>query len=62
MALDGKESIHGWPLSGKEEARQSLIRLTGQDFGYDAEQWRRWMLHGERHKWSQGMLSIWSQR
>jgi hypothetical protein len=43
MALQGRKSIHGWPLPSPEEARQGLQRLTGQDFGYDAGRWSEWL-------------------
>ena len=27
----------------KEQAYEKLKKLTGQDFGYDAEKWRKWV-------------------
>lgn len=43
MSLEGKKTLYGRPLPDKETARQGLMRLTGQDFGFDAEQWRKWI-------------------
>jgi hypothetical protein len=43
MALRGKKTIHGRPLVTAEEARTKLVRLTGQDFGIDAERWADWI-------------------
>ena len=43
LALEGMTSLYGRPMPSKEEARQRLRQLTGQDFGYDAERWREWL-------------------
>ncbi|HLN30407.1 MAG TPA: hypothetical protein VK395_21875 [Gemmataceae bacterium] len=32
----------------KDQALQTLKKYTGQDFGYDAAQWRTWLLEKER--------------
>jgi hypothetical protein len=37
MARRGRQSLHGRPLSSKEEALARLRRMTGQDFGPDPE-------------------------
>ena len=28
----------------QNQARQMLKRVTGQDFGYDAEKWKEWLI------------------
>ena len=43
MSLERKETLYGRSLPDKETARKGLMRLTGQDSGYDAEQWRKWI-------------------
>lgn len=43
MALRGRRTVHGWPLPSKEEAADALRKLTGQDFGADAELWAAWI-------------------
>jgi hypothetical protein len=48
MALRGQKSIHGRPLFSADDARSSLIRLTGQDFGLEAERWAEWIKHNRR--------------
>jgi hypothetical protein len=42
MTLQGHTELHGRPLPPKEYALGQLKRMTGQDFGYDAEQWAAW--------------------
>ena len=43
MALRGRKTIHGRPLPTPAQAAQSLARLTGQDFGDDADKWMTWI-------------------
>jgi hypothetical protein len=43
MSLRGHKTIHGRPLLSAEEARAELSRLTGHDFGPDADQWAAWI-------------------
>lgn len=43
LALEGRKTIRGRRLPTKEEAREGLRRLTGQDFGQDAEAWKAWI-------------------
>jgi hypothetical protein len=42
-ALRGERSIHGRTLPSAGEATALLKRLTGQDFGEDADAWRAWL-------------------
>jgi hypothetical protein len=48
MALRGRQTIHGRPLLPREDARAMLVRLTGQDFGLDAERWAEWIKHNRK--------------
>jgi hypothetical protein len=48
MALRGRKTLHGRPLPSPEEATDMLRRLTGQDFGLDAESWAAW-IRAKRH-------------
>lgn len=48
MALRGQKTIHGTPLPTMEDARAKLVRLTGQDFGLNAEQWADWIMHNRK--------------
>ena len=43
MALRGRTTIYGRALPSKEEARERLREITGQDFGDDAEKWGQWL-------------------
>jgi hypothetical protein len=43
MTLRGRKSLRGRPFPSKEEARLQLKRLTGEDFGLDAEKWSEWI-------------------
>ncbi len=43
MALRGRKTLHGWALPPKDDALAQLRRLTGQDFGDDAERWAAWL-------------------
>jgi hypothetical protein len=45
MSLQGVKKLAGRPLPTKEEAAASLRRLTGQDFGEDADAWAEWLKH-----------------
>jgi hypothetical protein len=48
MALRGRKTLHGRPLPMPEEAAGMLRRLTGQDFGLDAERWAAWIRANRR--------------
>ena len=43
MALQGWRTLHDRQLLTPEEAREQLRRLTGADFGIDAEAWSVWI-------------------
>ena len=43
MVLKGKLTIRGRRLPSKQDAAQALRKLTGQDFGQDAERWSEWI-------------------
>jgi hypothetical protein len=43
LSLEGNTKLHGRPLPEKKAARLALMRMTGQDFGYDAQEWQKWM-------------------
>lgn len=40
--IEGRDSFKILGFGEKPQARQHLIALTGQDFGYDGEAWRQW--------------------
>ncbi len=43
MTLQGRKTLHGYPFPSKEYALEQLKRMSGQDFGYDAERWAKWL-------------------
>lgn len=43
LALSGKTRLGARALPTKTEAHQSLIRLTGQDFGFNVAAWEKWI-------------------
>lgn len=47
-ALRGERSIRGRPLPSLVEAAATLRRLTGQDFGTDADAWVGWLRANRR--------------
>jgi hypothetical protein len=43
LNLEGKIPAGRREYRPKEEARERLVALTGQDFGYDVKAWRAWL-------------------
>ncbi len=43
LALEGRKTLHGRSLPSKNDAHDSLCRLTGQDFGFDVDAWKGWI-------------------
>jgi hypothetical protein len=43
LALRGRKTLRGRALPSPNEAAGMLRRITGQDFGLDAEQWAGWI-------------------
>jgi hypothetical protein len=43
MSLRGRNTLHGRKLRSKEDALAQFRRITGQDFGYDADKWSTWL-------------------
>ena len=41
-----------------KHARESLVKQTDQDFGYDLNAWHEYLCAGDGYKWSNKHLSI----
>lgn len=48
LALRGRKTLHGRLLPSPDEAARMLRRLTGKDFGLDAERWAVWIKANRR--------------
>ena len=48
LALEGRKTLRGRQLPTKEDAHDRLCRLTGQDFGLDADAWREWIRNNRK--------------
>ena len=54
--LEGRILRGSLTFLSNEDARAALIRETGQDFGYDATEWRNWLRANktvlpQTHRW-----------